>query len=271
MKKFGLLSAFRLGFLICSALTAVWQTLAVLFSYQPNDHYFKSGDFLSIAAVVFAIMGAAYGIIGVLADKKKNDYPNILARATFPNPMAGGAVAATLLFAGYRMLSAGYGAKFSRFDLLLTVTLALTAVYAVLCGIQNAAGRQTLTALFGLFAIVALILLNAYYYFDRSIEMNAPLKTSIQVGLLFATLFLTGEVRYLLGTEMPRMMQIFAVCTIAFGALSAVAIPVAFFGGMFNRPDYLAGALLVLGFVPTALIRLHTLTAKPKTAPEKTE
>ena len=90
MKKFGLLSAFRLGFLICSALTAVWQTLAVLFSYQPNDHYFKSGDFLSIAAVVFAIMGAAYGIIGVLADKKKKlgSYQSIGLLIAFIVPFA---------------------------------------------------------------------------------------------------------------------------------------------------------------------------------------
>ena len=271
MKKNNLLLSFRIGYLLCSVGAAILQSLAVLFSYGNSEHYFANGDPLSIAAIAFAFLSVALGVASILLSEKNNVCPCIFSRASFPNPLAGGVVAAALLFGGYRFLASGYERTLSPFDLLLILCLLLTTAYAVLSGMQKAGGRITLTAFFGLFAIVACILLNAYYYFDTSIEMNAPLKTSVQVGLLFTMLYLTGEIRYLLGTQMPRMMQLFAVCTVSFGSLCAIAVPVAFFTGKLSRPDYLAGALLVLGAIPTAILRLHTLAYPPKSISNETD
>lgn len=266
MKKNNLIKKLQPVFLLAASAAAVCRALAVALSYGTADNYFKQGDLLSVFAVILAVCAAGCGCAAILLDSPKKDKPSIFERASFPNPFAGGAIAAALLFAGYRLLGVGYGSKLSTFDLVLILCLLLATAYGTVSGMQNAANRQTVGAFFGLFAILSCILLNAYYYFDTSIEMNAPLKTSIQVGLLFAMLFLTGEVRYLLGIPMPRMMQLFAVCTVSFGALSAIAVPVAFFSGKLSRPDYLAGALLVLGAIPTAIIRLRTLTNPTKIA-----
>ena len=271
MKKNNLILLLRPAFLLSAASAAVFRALAVGLSYSTTENYFKSGDLLSTFALILAFCAAGCGIVSILLDSQKNTNQSIFARPSFPNPFAGGAISAALLFAGYRILSLGYGSKLSNFDLVLILCLLATTAYGVLSGMQEAADRPTLSAFFGLFAILACILLNAYYYFDTSIEMNAPLKTAVQVGLLFVMLFLTGEVRYLLGTAMPCMMQLFAVCTVSFGALSAIAVPVAFFSGKLSRPDYLAGALLVLGAVPTAIIRLRTLTNSQKIASEEAD
>ena len=271
MKKINRPTAFQLGFLASSLIAAILQALAVQLSYDSSSHYFQSGDLLSVFATIFATLGLICGAVGVFIPKKESASPNIFERRNFLNPLAAGAIVATLLFAGDRLLNADFEKSFTRFDLCLILCLLVTVAYALLSGIQNAAGQTTLTAFFGLFAIIACILLNAYYYFDRSIEMNAPLKTSVQVGLLFTMLFLTSEIRYLLDTPMPRMMQLFALGTIAFGSLSVLAIPVAFFTGKLSRLDYLAGAILVLGVIPTAIIRLYTLNALPKAEPTPPE
>ena len=50
----------------------------------------------------------------------------------------------------------------------------------------NSANAKTwlVTIVTGFFAIAALVALNAHYYFDMTVEMNAPLKITTQIALL---------------------------------------------------------------------------------------
>ena len=93
-------------------------------------------------------------------------------------------------------------------------------------------------------------------------EMNSPVKVTVQTALLFAMLYYTAELRYLLDRRKPRLYLALAMLTLASSALSAVAIPVAFCLGHLSRMDYLAGAILTLGIAVTVLLRIFFLLSE---------
>ena len=221
-----------------------------------------------LLALILAILGAVAGSVAAVMTDRQALRSTIFGAKNFPAPLAFGAVAAAFLFLLYQLTSKRADASISLFDVITAVCLILTVAYAVLTSIRKTVETGALAAFLGIFAVVACILLNAYYYFDVSIEMNAPLKTATQVGLLCAMVYFTGEIRYLLGTPMPRTILMLGAWLISLGALSALAVPVAFFAGKLDRPDYLAGALLSLSAALTALFRLHTLLGSKKNADE---
>ena len=124
-------------------------------------------------------------------------------------------------------------------------------------------------SLLGLTAPLACILFNAYYYFDATVEMNSPVKTATQVGLLCAMLYFVYELRFLMDAPMPRVFLMTAFWVRSLGTLSALAIPVAYLTGKCDRIDYVAGAILTFCVMLTAGLRVQTLlqTAEPP-APE---
>ena len=97
----------------------------------------------------------------------------------------------------------------------------------------------------GFAPILSCILLNAYYYFDLSFEMNTPVKMTLQVSLILIMLCYTGELRFLLGRSLPQLYLILHGWAQAVGALCAVSVPIAFVFDRFHRVDYAAGALLI--------------------------
>ena len=78
----------------------------------------------------------------------------------------------------------------------------------------------------------------------------------------------TGEIRYQLGTALPRAYLMLLSCTVAAGALSIPAVPAAYFVGILKGTDYLASAFAVLGCTLTAALRLYALLNDD--APEST-
>ena len=97
----------------------------------------------------------------------------------------------------------------------------------------------------GFFAVAACILLNAYYYFDFSIEMNAPIKITVQLAILLIMLLFTGDLRFILGIPKPKTHLVLHAWASALGSLSAVSLPLALLCGMDIRADYVVGAILI--------------------------
>ena len=252
MKKY--LLHFRVATLISACLAALLQVIAVLTIYQPDSHYFDQTSILPSLAVFVAIVGAICGTVAACMTERQslNDTP--FSRNASRAPIAVGFLAPAILLPN------------SEFNVNSVLTIAIVAisgiavVYGILTNVPPLAQKiPTATVLTGFAAVIGCVALNAYYYFDMTLEMNSPLKVSVQMGLLFATLYLTGELRYLLGVPMPRTFLMLGAWLVSIGALSAFAIPVAYFAGLTNRDDYMAGAILVLCILLTALARAFTL------------
>ena len=96
-------------------------------------------------------------------------------------------------------------------------------------------------------------MVNVYCYFDASLEMNAPVKVTVQTALLFTMLALTAELRFPLGRAKPRLYLILSWCAAAALSLPSFSI---LFGGATERGDYRAFGAVTLGLFATVLLRL---------------
>lgn len=255
MKKILSLPYLRLGFLIFSSMAAVLQLIAAIAVLEKNSNYFASSSPLPILAVACALLGAACGTLAAYktncADLEKEPFS---ASALPSHLSAVGFLAVAVLFAQKSLTQA------NTLTSLITLVSLVAAVYAFLSAFSVVARKsRTLLALLGFAAVLSCILANAYYYFDATMEMNAPFKVSLQTALLCASLYFTGEIRFHLKRKQPRFFLVLATWTVALGALSAPAIPIAFLIGRMDRADYAVGALSVLLLAVSAGMRMHAL------------
>ena len=235
-------------------LAAVMQTAAIVIAYDPTANYFFVGTPLPYVAAALSVVGGILGILFALCHTPKNadavpfsDSKAIVLPAAFCF-----AVCAILFF-----LSAS-----GTLATAAAIVLLLAALYTILTTTPQATADATLFPILGFSTVIACALMNAYYYFDASMEMNAPVKVTVQTALLFAMLYYTAELRYLLNRRKPRLYLALAMLTLASAALSAIAIPVAFCIGRLSRMDYLAGAILTLGIAITVLLRVIFLLSE---------
>lgn len=233
------------------ATAAILQTAAMFTEFEPNTNYFYSGAILPTFAWACAIIGALLGSASALILPKKALQGDIFRSHSVFYPSAIGC-----LLAGLLLLTSARGSLGTT----SAVLLLLAAAYTVLSGNpQMREDHKTAVVLWGFVAIAACIALNAYYYFDFSIEMNSPVKVTVQLAILLIMLIFTGELRFVLGTQMPRMHLILQAWTTAIGALSALSLPIAYLLGVEVRADYVAGAILILTAVLTQYLQSHQL------------
>lgn len=245
----------RIATVVCALAAALTQTLAMFTLYEPQTHYFTQGSILPALSVLFALLGAIAGSVAAIFTERAS-----LARSPFSTEASRAPMAIGFLAPAALLLPFAAPAMSQHLVLLSVVLLALATVYGIMTNIPAMrVSKPQVAVVFGFAAVLGCIVLNAYYYFDSSIEMNAPIKVSTQVGLLCAMLYLTGELRYLLGNPMPRMFLTLSAWTVSPGAISAVSVPIAYFVGLTNRIDYLCGAVLTLCVLLTALLRTNTL------------
>lgn len=246
-----------------TGVISLLQILAYLLEYEaPVANYFSFGAiFPNLTLVLTILIVLAGSLLTLLIPKNRLQIHAIPVRAA-SIPAAAGFLAGAVILA----LSATTAA--SRIAMIL---LLLGAAYAVLsyCFSER---DPAVTALFGFAAVFGCILLDALYYFDNSLEMNAPVKVTVIIGVLCVMLYHTGEIRILLGKSAPRLYMMLCIWLLGVGGLVALPIPVAALAGVFARttspsnapllaqqmyhPEYLAGALIVLGTAVSAGIRL---------------
>lgn len=255
MEKQKISTVFKWLSLGAAAVAALLQTIAMLLSYDPEANYFLIGAPLPYLAAAFAILGALLGVVcAVLAGPARTATPfrgNVLP-----------AIPAALGMLAFPFLSGGFTG--GTLSLIASVMLILAAAYTVLCETTVRKSSPDAVCVLGFTSILACALTNATYYFDPSLEMNAPVKVVLQTALLFIMLYYTAELRYLMGRELPKLYIALSLIAVSVSALASVAVAVAFFCGILTRIDALAGALLVLGIAITVLLRLFRVLSEKK-------
>ncbi len=270
MKKTTLVARLQGIFLLCAVLAVILQVAAVLLAYGDNGHYFQRNNPLPWLAGIFSILGALIGTVSAFLVDAQQVQPSPFPSKRVPGPALFGFLAAVLLLCSYGLDHAFTGLGVAAACFLLCAT-----AYSALINLEKMRNEHSvLLVLLGFGTILGCVLLVSYYYFDASIEMNAPFKTTVQLGLLAVTVYYTAELRYLLGKARPRLLLILASWVFSFGALSAVSIPAAFLSDKLDRLDYLAGALPVLCVMLVALNRMRKLLQNPaavEPAPQATD
>lgn len=246
-----------------AVLAALLQTAAAFLFQSPDSNYYTKGAILPILAVSLALLSILLGSIAAQRSKITADPELIFSRkASVLCPAVGFlAPAITLLFF-----------REKRIALLCIPFLILAAIYSILVNLPKQRKHREITAIIGFSSVISCALLNTYLYFDMSVEMNAPIKTTLQAGLLCSMLLCVGELRFLVGSPQPRMFLMLCSWTLGACSLSAISIPLAFFANRFQRADYCSIAILNLFLWISALSYLLRCHRKPLTRQEsKTE
>ena len=256
--------ALRIASILCAITAAIIEVVSVLVYYDGTSNYFKSQSLLPTIAVILALLGTAIGIVSAITINREFQVATIFSDKNSPSPATIGFLTASIFTMIYcsRTIQPAIG-------VLSAILLLCGAIYCILTSIPALRAKKNLAVLFGILAILGTILLNAYYYFDVSLEMNAPFKLTTQMGLLCATVYLTGEIRFLLGTQKPKFFLGLCTMLVSIGSLCSLSLLVAFFLDKTDRGDYVTGALLVFCMILSALLRMRNLLAP--TVPDNTE
>lgn len=247
MKKHSLAS--KILWITFAALTltvCVLCTIAVITEYETAENYFIRNSTFAPLSLIIAAVSVVCGIVAACLTKKDDLSDNIFPM-NFHIPLT---VLGFWLSAAFLMLFAK-----STLGLIAIPFLILAGIYCLLTGFKRVRASANTMALLGFSTVLGSILLNAYYYFDFTVEMNAPIKVSLQIGLLMLMLCYTGELRYMLGIQKPKMYLILSVFGITASALCALPICVLYTRSGSVRPDYLAGACLLLNFLLMQIAR----------------
>lgn len=254
-----------------AGVATLLMTIAFFTQYDaPNANYFKHGAVLPVIASILAGLTALLGSVFALLLPRDNPDGSALPMPTASVISAIG----FLLCSVYLILSVVR----DDFDWMHVLAAALSLISAVYCLAVAFGGRlkdrlRAWIVPLGFAPIFTAVFLCAIHYFDASLEMNAPVKVMLLLGLLTAMVSFTGELRYLLGTPMPRAYFALLSWTVAAGSLSLLAVPAAYLAGVIGGSDYVASSSVVFGCTIASSLRLDLLihrTTAPETS-EKTE
>ena len=261
MKKQNLSVIFKWLSFASTAIAAVLQTIAMLLSYETKANYFFVNAPLPYVAVAFAILGAICGIFFAVLHTPRNTEASPFTGSmipALPSSLSMTACAILLFIFVDGILSTA-----------AAIALLIAAAYTLLCTTSLQRNCAPALTLLGFSAVIACALMNGHYYFDATLEMNAPIKVTIQTALLFAMLYYTAELRYLLGRQKDKLYLALSMITLSASSLPMISIIVAFCIGRVSRIDCLAGAILSLGIALTILFRVFLLLSAQKRAPKE--
>ncbi|MBQ9806396.1 MAG: hypothetical protein IJW49_07835 [Clostridia bacterium] len=261
MKQKNLYKPLFAACLLLAVIAAILSAVAVITDYDTHENYFSKNAPLYLAACITAVVSLAVGIAAVCVTPRNELRDSPFCERNISSPAALGFL--ITLFA----ISIQENLEQSSLFLIpfITAALILATAYSVLSSLPKLVKeRPNLVAGIGLTTVLACLFLNIYLYFDLTIEMNAPLKLFIQIGLLSAMIYYTTELRYLLKIPMPRVFLLVSVAAVSLGSLCIFALPVAFLTDKLPRFDYLACALLVLTILISIVVRAVTLIAPKK-------
>ena len=241
----------RAAIYVCGALAGVFQLLAALFSFDPDANYFLKGAILPIFAWIFALCGVACAVALAFLDKEEHTQPS---RFGFLPP----AIFFCALFPAVLTFAKGSSVIADRLAVASEILLILSALYCLLSIFLKDQKYRGILALLGFAPVLALAALTLFFYFDKSVEMNSPLKVFLQAGLLFGMFLFLCELRRLLDRPIPKLLSGLRLSLFPIASLgSCLLIPLAITGG-YKRLDYLFGGLLLLSLQATLLFDLFS-------------
>ena len=246
------------------------QLMAYINAYNhAESNYFLAKSPLPTLATAFSILSCLLAIAAIILWKRNpmTIQPPAGSFATVPAAL-GFLVGGALMFLS----------NTAKLTYILPVLCFLAAVYNVAIIFANKQ-TKTVIALVGFSAAIACILFNGYYYFDTTLEMNAPVKVTMQMAFLAAMIYFISEIRSLLDIELTRLYLLACALTVGIGSLVAIPLPLAYILGVFkpqgtaratsltaqifDHPEYLAGTAIILGVCITAAWKLcYALTSR---------
>ena len=279
MKKyFCKLPPLQWGAFLAALIAAILQTVALLSNVDIGTNYFKPGSFLHIIAALFAILSFGFSIAPLLKCKGKPSpvaYPSKLRKLhLFPALGFLAALAGLLWEVAQKSITLWEkhddGLEFLSELLAGEAKLAFFCLPLLLCAVfyclrwafSKEEGTVGITLL-GFATIAACVLLAVHIYFDFSIEMNAPVKTMVQGGVLSTMIFFTTELRSPLKMPCSKLLLVTSGLMLAMASISAISIPAAFFAQTLpgNRFDHFCYAILIASMIPVAIEHIPALHA----------
>lgn len=255
-------------YLLCAVASALVACVVQIFAYQsaygnPLENYFSAASPLPKIAAIFSILSCALGFAAVCLWKKDQIPQHEPLGDLSSLPAAVGFLAGAI----FMLLS-----NSTRLTYAIAICFLIAALYHVILAF-HLINAPVVVALIGFSNVIGCILLIGYFYFDSTMEMNAPIKIGALVGVLFTALYYTYELRALLGSPLPRIFTWLTVSTTGIGVLTALPVTFAYIFfhcfdyTMFNpasslpfrHPEYLACSLLLIGVCATTVWRLCRL------------
>lgn len=187
--------------LICTAL----RTVAMYTSFDTDIGYFKSGA-LSTASDIISLISIISIIVLAILAKKSEATASDLNRVSTPFSYMQLGNAALLIIGSFFFLILYMQSK-SVLDLLLVISGIPAAVYFVISYLYKKEIIKisaTTVAGLGMLVILWALLCIAHVYFDNFVQMNSPIKNSIQFGFLSIMISMLADIRYLIGKPSPR-------------------------------------------------------------------
>jgi hypothetical protein len=131
-----------------------------------------------------------------------------------------------------------------KIQLLYFLFFALSVLYFV--GKAFKIFKPDTTVFFGFFVIFNATTMLAQMYFDNFVQMNNPLKITMQIALLFIMIYFLGDLRFDLKKPYPRLYL--AVGISATLACLATSIPhiIAYFADILSNKDYFIKNIYIL-------------------------
>lgn len=226
---------------VFALLTLILGTVTALTCWDTGSDYFLRGKALPGLAVAAAILTALLGSAAAFFAWETRD------------PFDGGieipVSAIGFLTSGIILLTtAGTLAKAAG------IILILGAFYPILIALPGLKDRR-ITPASGFLTVISFLLLNVYYYFDKGMEMNAPVKSVLEMFLICAALWYVEGLRYQLGNPAPRAHLMLGAWTAAAALLAGIPVILSYTGGDMTRKDYLAGGILAAAVLTDTVIR----------------
>lgn len=243
--------------LIPALLAAVLMLVAFFTQYDaPQANYFRIGAPLPIIAGILAGLSALIGTVTAFCLPRES-----LNTRSLPAPIAALNQIIGFLFCAIFLALSLIRDEFELLQLIALVLSLITVAYSALVAFFDPSHERirTIAVPLGFAPIFAMIFLCASHYFDGSLEMNAPYKVIVMLGLLTAMISFTGEIRYHIGTALPRVHLMLLSWSVAAGSLSMFAVPAANFAGILTGNAYLASSFAILGCSLCAGLRIWTL------------
>ncbi len=153
---------------------------------------------------------------------------------------------------------------------LIPILLGLGAtVYFVLIALNGK--NEGLRILTGFCVILRLLSTLSNSYFDFTVPMNAPVKLTLQLGILSAILFLINELRATVASPRPSLYMFFAgIATVCLGVSSLPSL-VASYHGIFISEGEIYCYYALLGLFLYVTLRFLSLSLSPMREEADTE
>ena len=256
-------------------LATLLMLIAFATAYDPGvSNYFALGNPLPILASVAALLVIACGIAASIVAKRLSEpFSPLPAPSSATFPAALGALGSSVLLFVFKNR---FPAKLQTAATVSAILFLLAAVFFLLAALRIAEKHAFSILWAGFAAIIAPIVLNAVYYFDMTVEMNAPVKVLAQMGLLAAMLCVTVEIRALIGRTNPSLTPVLLSFALSLCCLSSLPLIFAAIAGKVFSGAYIAAVPFLLGVGLTAGIRMCGMiftgkSESPVSEPENTD